>query len=263
MTEEQRTGQGPYEDHSLSAEAAADRLGMTGKALRSWLRVHRPEGAVQVPPQKNGRWYLDEELVAVLEAGRPVPARTPPAGTTAHPGPVLRPESTQPSCTDETVIGEPVTVDSGEALAGPGRRALAWSDWVPFADVLAVAPRSPGVYMMRLTAEPERGPVYIGMAGERKGNGVRGRLAIYVSGQGAASGLGEHAFDRALADPDWVEARLVEAREGRSLRAKRAARAAIDHLGLEVRWTPAATRAEALLIESQLIGQYRGRLWNR
>lgn len=35
------------------------------------------------------------------------------------------------------------------------------------------------------------------MTGERKGNGLRGRLAIYASGKGASSGLGEHAFDRA------------------------------------------------------------------
>ncbi len=247
---------------ALTAEQAAERLGMTGKALRSWLRAHRPDGAVQVPPQKNGSWYLGEELVTALEAGNRVSKQTPNARTATPPDAAPLQPSTRPPQPDQSVISEPNTTETVEAPAGSGDRALEWSAWVPFGDVMAVAPRSPGVYMMRLAADPERGPVYIGMAGERKGNGVRGRLAIYFSGQGAASGLGGHAFDRALADPVWVEERLREAREGRSERAKKAARSAIDHLGLEVRWTLVSSRAEALLLESQLIGQYRDQLWN-
>jgi hypothetical protein len=117
--------------------------------------------------------------------------------------------------------------------------------------------------MFRIAAEPHRGPVYIGMAGERKGNGLRGRLAIYASGKGAGSGLGEHAFDRALEDPKWLQARLDEALAGTPMRAKAAARSAIDHAGLEVRWQTFETRAQALQVEAQLINEYRRQLWNR
>jgi hypothetical protein len=117
--------------------------------------------------------------------------------------------------------------------------------------------------MFRIAAEPHRGPVYIGMAGERKGKGLRGRLAIYASGKGAGSGLGEHAFDRALEDPKWLQARLDEALKGTPMRAKAAARSAIDHAGLEVRWHTVETRAEALQLEAQLINEYRHQLWNR
>lgn len=117
--------------------------------------------------------------------------------------------------------------------------------------------------MVRIAELPHRGPVYIGMAGERKGNGLRGRLAIYASGKGASSGLGEHAFDRALEDPKWLQARLDEAHAGRSMRATAAARSAIDHAGLEVRWQTVETRAQALQLEAQLISEYRSQLWNR
>lgn len=101
------------------------------------------------------------------------------------------------------------------------------------------------------------------MAGERKGNGLRGRLAIYASGKGASSGLGEHAFDRVLEDPKWLQARLDEAHAGRSMRATAAARSAIDHAGLEVRRQTVETRAQALQLEAQLISEYRSQLWNR
>ena len=70
----------------------------------------------------------------------------------------------------------------------------AWSPWVPFAEALHAAPRLPGVYLAR---EGSAGPlVYVGMAGERRGEGIRGRLAIYTSGKGATTGLGEAAFER-------------------------------------------------------------------
>jgi hypothetical protein len=38
------------------------------------------------------------------------------------------------------------------------------------------------------------------MAGERRGQGIRGRLNVYGSGKALASGLGEAVMDRALAD---------------------------------------------------------------
>ena len=46
---------------------------------------------------------------------------------------------------------------------------LEWSDWIPFAEGLAIAPRVPGVYMAREGATDA--VVYIGMAGERSGGG--------------------------------------------------------------------------------------------
>jgi hypothetical protein len=101
------------------------------------------------------------------------------------------------------------------------------------------------------------------MAGERKGNALRGRLSIYASGKGAASGLGEHAFDRAFANPKWLQARLDEALAGSPMPAKAAARSAIDHAGLEVRWQTVETRVEALQLECELIREHRTGLWNR
>lgn len=91
-----------------------------------------------------------------------------------------------------------------------------WSEWVPFGEALASAPLVPGVDMAR---EGTTGPiVYVGMAGERAGRtgtgtpkGLRGRLGVYVSGKGLASGLGEAVMDRALADPGWLRERLAEA----------------------------------------------------
>ncbi|GHE88613.1 hypothetical protein GCM10017786_20770 [Amycolatopsis deserti] len=56
--------------------------------------------------------------------------------------------------------------------------------------------------------------VYAGMAGERSGRGIRGRLAVYASGKGAVSGLGEAAFNRALANPVWACARLAALEAG-------------------------------------------------
>ena len=74
-----------------------------------------------------------------------------------------------------------------------------WSPWVPFAEALDVAPREPGVYVVR---EGRAGPiVYVGMAGERRGSGLRGRLRVYASGKALTSGLGEAVADRAFADP--------------------------------------------------------------
>jgi len=74
-----------------------------------------------------------------------------------------------------------------------------WSPWMPFSEARAAAPRQPGgVYLAR---EGLDGPiVYAGMAGERRGQGIRGRLNVYGSGKALASGLGEAVMDRALAD---------------------------------------------------------------
>lgn len=228
--------------YSITANEAAGILSITGLELRNRLRAERPPGAIQIPNKKNGRWYLANWYVEQLAAeyGRRVVVRKD--APLAH---------TPPS---EAVDHQLPTTDAGHRI---------WSEWVPFSLALPLAPLFPGVYMFRKGDEPEAGPVYIGMAGERKGTGVRGRLSIYASGRGATSGLGEHAMDRALADPVWLQARLYEALAGRPMRATAAARSAIDHAHLEVRWQTVSTRAEALVLESQLIARHPGRLWNR
>lgn len=239
------------DDYIISAEEAAVILGMSPKTLRQRLRDERPEGAVQIPPQHGGNWFLRPSYVKQLaaERGRRIPKQSAPLSV--PPNPALLPTDEEPS------------LPPALARAGADLRHGTWSEWIPFSDALRVAPRFPGVYMFRIAAAPDRGPVYIGMAGERKGNGLRGRLAIYASGKGAGSGLGEHAFDRALEDPKWLQARLDEALAGNPMRAKAAARSAIDHAGLEVRWQTVETRAQALQLEAQLISKYRPQLWNR
>jgi len=246
------------DDYIVSAEEAAAMLGMSGKTLRQRLREERPSGARQFPPQHGGNWFLQRSYVEQLSAqrGRNVPwtagssaSRTAAPPRTAVEAP--RRAGVNESMTDRRL---PASVDRPHEV---------WSDWIPFGDALKAAPRFPGVYMVRMAKAPQRGPVYIGMAGERKGNGLRGRLAIYASGKGAASGLGEHAFDRALEDPKWLQARLDEALAGTPMRATAAARSAIDHAGLEVKWQTVETRADAMQLEIELIREYRAGLWNR
>lgn len=239
------------DDFIISAEEAAAIIAMNPKRLRQRLRDKRPPGALQIPPQHGGNWFLRPSYVEQLAAqrGRPIPKPLAPAADPPIP--------THPSTVERPRLRPPL----GGAVVTPTHGI--WSEWVPFANALKVAPRFPGVYMFRIAKEPQRGPVYIGMAGERRGNGLRGRLAIYASGKGAGSGLGEHAFDRALEDPKWLQARLDEAHAGRPMRAKAAARSAIDHAGLEVRWQTVETRALALQLEAELITEYRVQLWNR
>lgn len=144
-----------------------------------------------------------------------------------------------------------------------------WSEWVPFGEALASAPLVPGVYLAR---EGTSGPiVYVGMAGERAGRtgtgkpkGLRGRLGVYVTGKGLASGLGEAVMDRALADPAWLRQRLTEAERGEPRRAKAWGRAAFDRAQLHVRWTTTPDRASASALERRVIAALREvELWNR
>lgn len=242
----------------VSAEEAAAILGISGKTLRQRLRDERPPGARQFPSRHGGNWFLTRNYVEQLAAqrGRSVPWTASSSGSrTAAP---LR---AVVEASRRDVVNESMTDRRLPATVGRPHRV--WSEWIPFGDALKAAPRFPGVYMVRTAQAPQRGPVYIGMAGERKGNGLRGRLAIYASGKGAASGLGEHAFDRALEDPKWLQARLDEALAGTPMRATAAARSAIDHAGLEVKWQTVETRAEAIQLEIELIREYRAGLWNR
>lgn len=137
-----------------------------------------------------------------------------------------------------------------------------WSPWLPFATAQSAAPRLPGVYLAR---EGASGPlVYVGMAGERRGQGLRGRLTTYARGKAATSGLGEAVLDRALADPAWLEHQLGELRAGRSARAKAWAAAAITRADLHVAWATAQDRAGALVLERAVLDAMRQmNLWNR
>lgn len=143
----------------------------------------------------------------------------------------------------------------------PSVRALAdWSRPVPLLTGAQTAPQLPGVYL--LYCGSPRKLCYVGMAGERRGKGLRQRLQVYCSGKGAVSGFGEAAFDRALADPSWVSSRLEEARAGAPLRAKALAALAVQRLEPVVRWTTTSAGAEARQLERAVEACSRG-LWNR
>jgi hypothetical protein len=136
-----------------------------------------------------------------------------------------------------------------------------WSPWVPFVDAAAHAPSDPGVYVVRSGVA---GPVvYVGMAGERRGRGLRGRLQVYASGKAATSGLGEAALNRALADPNWLRNRLAELEAGQPRTAKQWARAAIDHWDLYVCWATVTDKAEAIALERRTLTALTATmLWN-
>jgi hypothetical protein len=142
-----------------------------------------------------------------------------------------------------------------------------WSPWTPFGTALDMAPRLPGVYLAREATT--KALVYVGMAGERRGSkdrpqGLRGRLSIYTTGKGLASGLGEAVLDRALADADWLRARATEAELGEPMRAKRWGVAALERADLEVRWAVTADKASALKLERECLTLLaQAALWNR
>jgi hypothetical protein len=85
-----------------------------------------------------------------------------------------------------------------------------------------------------------------------------------VTGKAAVSGLGEAAFDRALADVEWVRARLDDLEQDGPKRAKMWAQLAVERAHLEVRWTVVEDRLAALSLERQVIDALRAEaLWNR
>lgn len=180
----------------------------------------------------------------------------------------------QPVADGSVSAGRPVTrgetqdadvlVTDAEALAAVETLAE-WSRWVPLRDAINTAPREAGVYLARRGAD---GPVvYVGMAGERAGSGraqgLRGRLAVYASGKGLVSGLGEAALDRALADPEWLAERLAELERGAAIRAKEWGRQAVLDADIHTRWTICADRESARRLEEECLGILRGvDLWN-
>ncbi|MFC9797252.1 hypothetical protein ACFVJI_32010 [Streptomyces sp. NPDC127584] len=134
-----------------------------------------------------------------------------------------------------------------------------WSAWVPLAD--AEVPRLPGVYLARQGAA---GPVvYVGMAGERSGQGLRGRLRRYASGKALASGLGEAVFDRALADASWLRDRLEEVEAGHPRRATDWGKAALAWADLHVCWAVTESGVAADALEKKVLALATVDWWNR
>ena len=143
---------------------------------------------------------------------------------------------------------------------------LSWSEWVPFDEALDRAPRKPGVYRTREQATGQI--VYIGMAGERRGSnntpqGIRGRLAVYITGKALASGLGEAVLDRALADPEWLRGELAQLQTSGASRAKQWGINALARANLEVRWTVTADASSARALERRMVAGATNPLWNK
>ncbi|WP_371634612.1 hypothetical protein OHB11_00775 [Streptomyces zaomyceticus] len=147
-----------------------------------------------------------------------------------------------------------------EKLLGQELLVIAsWSAWVPLND--AEVPRLPGVYLARQGAA---GPVvYVGMAGERSGQGLRGRLRRYTSGKALASGLGEAVFDRALADASWLRERLVEVETGRPKRATDWGKAALAWADLHICWAVTESGEAADALEKKVLALATVDWWNR
>jgi len=70
-------------------------------------------------------------------------------------------------------------------------------------------------------------------------------------------------FDRALADPIWVRARLDELNTSGPRRAKQWGIAAFARADLHVRWTVTVDRAAASALEDRLVAEAGAPLWNR
>ena len=106
--------------------------------------------------------------------------------------------------------------------------------------------------------------VYVGMAGERGGAGIRGRLAVYSRGKGLVSGVGEAVMDRVLADAGRLGHRLGEVEQGRPMRGKASGRAALDRADLRLRWAVTVNRAVGLALERAAWAALSAEpLWNR
>lgn len=135
----------------------------------------------------------------------------------------------------------------------------AWSAWTPLATANYRHVTQPGVYMMR--DGRDGAIVYVGLAGERSGNGLRGRLDKY---RGLSSGFGEAVLAQALADPGFLRVRLEEALAGQPLDIREWMREAVRRAEVEVRWAIASDGATAERLEDEVLGLLRQHgLWNR
>ncbi|WP_143448475.1 hypothetical protein [Kineosporia sp. A_224] len=145
----------------------------------------------------------------------------------------------------------------------PWAALVEWSDWVPLtvSDVRQ-APTSPGVYVAR--SRGSRKVVYAGMAGERSGHGLRGRLGVYARGRAPHSGLGAACMDRALEDTTWVRARADAVDAGARWTVNDWALAAVDRAELEVCWAAQNSTGAAEHLERAVLDSLAGTgLWNR
>lgn len=155
----------------------------------------------------------------------------------------------------DVIADDVISEDGALRLCGIG-----WSSWSPLEFAAREATTSPGVYIARSGADI----VYVGMAGERRGMGVRGRLQIYARGRGAVSGLGEAALDRALADPVWLGDRLARLQAEGPERAKQWAADAMRHADLHLCWTSAPDSETARAWETDVLQELEDvALWNR
>lgn len=141
-----------------------------------------------------------------------------------------------------------------------------WTDWLPLSEGARTIDRLPGVYSMRTGGRI----VYAGMAGERAGNGrrtpsgMRGRILRYTSGKAAASGFGEAALDRALADVSFVKHQLAALSKGEPRRVTEWAKDAIEWHKVELRWTVCADGVTAKQLEDRIVQLLRPHgIWNR
>jgi hypothetical protein len=108
------------------------------------------------------------------------------------------------------------------------------------------------------------GLVYVGMAGERRGQGIRGRLTVYRRGKGAVSGLGEAVLDRALADVDFVQGQLNDLLVGQAKRAAVWAQDAFTWADLHIRWAVTPDKSAAAALERAILQAAQAMpLWNR
>lgn len=116
----------------------------------------------------------------------------------------------------------------------------AWSPWTHLA-LLPAASRLPGVYLAATTTAL----VYVGMAEDRRGAGLRGRMTAYCTGKAAVSGLGR-AVDRAVNDEGFLHRRLAAVAAGEGLDAKGWAALAMREAGLSLSWATTTDPATAV-----------------
>lgn len=236
----------------LNVREAAAYVGIDPKLLRQKLRDR------VIPGMQNGvTWTVEtSDLDAYL---RGVRGRRTPRGQTRNASLLFRETDLDPGSAVPVVAS---TLSEPTSLGGGFEPLASWSGWVSFAEAAQTVPRQPGVYIARETQS--RNIVYVGMAAERSGNGMRGRLAIYARGRGATSGLGEGAMDRALMDPDWLRERLAEAEQGTPMRAKNFARLAVDRADLQICWSETTDGVGAAALEILVLRSFDGLpLWNR
>jgi hypothetical protein len=226
-------------------------------------RTYRPwwgnSSHVQAQAWRVAGWHVQEVHLA---AGRVVFARGSVGSYAAarravqEPGPAAGPDI------EDLDEAEGASVDVAADLIALVEPMASWSPWMPFDAALRAATQNPGVYLARTG---EAGPlVYVGMAGERRGRGVRGRLETYGRGKGAVSGLGEACLDRALADPEWVAERLDDLKGGTPMRAKGWARLAVERADLYLRWAPTSDPVAARALERGVLAALAGAsIWNR